>query len=130
MKKYTQAEFDAIPRDDHGVKHCPTGDYSAIKYIPEWCRFAEGCKCEFGEIKRLFTAGGFGSVGRTTYFWLITDGSIHVRCGCFTGTLDDWQNEVKETYGDSSLAKAYLALVPAVVEMSKSLENGDDQQCK
>lgn len=28
MKKFTQEEFDAIPRDEHGIKHCTSGDYS------------------------------------------------------------------------------------------------------
>ena len=39
MKKYTQEEFDAIPRDEQGVKQCPTGDYTAITRFGEGCRF-------------------------------------------------------------------------------------------
>ena len=31
MKKYTQAEFDAIPKDMNGKKNCPSGDYTQIK---------------------------------------------------------------------------------------------------
>lgn len=34
MKIYTQEEFDAIKRDEHGYKNCPTGDYSQIKSFP------------------------------------------------------------------------------------------------
>ena len=54
MKKYTQAEFDALPVID-GRKQCPTGDYSDIRSFGEWCSFGERCsfdewcKCEFGE---------------------------------------------------------------------------------
>ena len=47
MKVYTQKEFDAIKRDEYGVKNCPTGDYSQIKSFPELCSFGKGCR--FGE---------------------------------------------------------------------------------
>lgn len=53
MKKYTQEEFDAIPVDGFGIKHCPTGDYTAINCFVGWCSFREGCSfdagCDFGE---------------------------------------------------------------------------------
>ena len=52
MKRYTQAEFDALPRDEYGVKHCPSGDYSQVNNFDECCRFNEGCSfgehCSFG----------------------------------------------------------------------------------
>lgn len=42
MKVYTQKEFDAIKRDEYGVKPCPTGDYTQIKSFPEQCSFGGG----------------------------------------------------------------------------------------
>ena len=180
MKKYTQAEFDAIPVDENGIKHCPTGDYTAIDRFGRGCRFGEDCRfgagcrfgaacrfgvgcrfgahcsfgvdcsfgeycsfgegcrfgaacrfgedcrfgahcsfdahciCEFGQFASMLSAGGFGSGGRTTYFFLLADGRICVRCGCFSGTLDEWAAKVKQTHGDSQIAKAYLLLAPAV----------------
>ena len=150
MKKYTQAEFDAIPVDENGIRHCPTGDYTAINRFGEYCsfgvdcsfgahcsfgevcRFGAGCSfgggcsfgaafrfgahciCEFGQFVSMLSAGGFGSCGRTTYFFLRSDGCICVRCGCFAGTLDEWAAKVKQTHGDSQIAKAYLLLIPAV----------------
>ena len=47
MKKYTQEEFDAIERDEYGIKNCPTGDYTAIKNFGNGCSFGEVCR--FGE---------------------------------------------------------------------------------
>ena len=168
MKKYTQAEFDAIPVDENGIKCCPTGDYTAINCFGAHCRFGEVCRfgagcsfgvdcsfgahcrfgagcsfgevcrfgagcsfgegcrfgagcsfgeyciCEFGQFVSMLSAGGFGSCGRTTYFFLLSDGGICVRCGCFAGTLDEWAAKVKETHGDSYIARAYLLLIPAV----------------
>ena len=89
MKKYTQAEFDAIPVDENGIKRCPTGDYTAINRFGGDCRFGEGCICEFGQFVSMLSVGGFGSCGRTTYFFRLSDGRICVRCGCFAGTLDE-----------------------------------------
>ena len=174
MKKYTQEEFDAIPVDENGIKHCPTGDYTAINRFGAvcsfgaYCRFGAGCSfgarcsfgagcsfgevcsfgagcsfgevcrfdvdcrfgaycsfgahcrfgahciCEFGQFVSMLSAGGFGSFGRTTYFFLLSDGGICVRCGCFAGALDEWAAKVKQTHGDSQIAKAYLLLIPAV----------------
>ena len=60
LKKYTQSEFDAIPRNENGIKICPTGDYSAIKNISEACSFGE--RCSFGkECKAISPYWGFMS---------------------------------------------------------------------
>ena len=40
---------------------------------------------------------GFGSINRTTYMFRGQDGSINVRCGCFTGTLKEFEHEIKHT---------------------------------
>jgi hypothetical protein len=51
MKKYTQAEFDALPIVG-GARQCPTGDYTGINDFGEECRFGEQCRfgeeCSFG----------------------------------------------------------------------------------
>ena len=58
----------------------------------------------------MITFGGFGSEGRTTYIFILTDGNIFVRCGCFSGYIDDFRAKVKETHGDSKLAQEYLKI--------------------
>lgn len=125
MKKYTQEEFDQFPVNDYGYKRCPSGDYTLIEKFPECCSFGERCsfsdwcksdwcKCEFGEFQAMYTAGGFGSEGRTTYFFHMADGSICVRCGCFTGTIDEWKYQVKKTHENGVLAESYLLIGKAV----------------
>ena len=126
MKKYTQEEFDQFPVDERGRKQCPSGDYTLIQKFPErcsfgeWCSFGEccsfgeWCKCEFGEFTAMHIAGGFGSEGRTTYFFHMADGSICVRCGCFAGNINEWENQVKKTHGNGVLAESYLLIGKAV----------------
>ena len=131
MRKYTQEEFDQFPADECGYKQCPSGDYTLIQKFPEYCSFGdwcsfgeccsfgERCKCEFGEFQAMYTVGGFGSEGRTTYFFHMVDGSICVRCGCFTGTIDEWESKVKKTHGVTPYAQVYLLIGAAVRAMCK-----------
>lgn len=128
MRRYTQAEFDALDRDEYGIKHCPTGDYSHIKdfgarcNFGAWSRFGEECRfgagCSFGERCR-FGAGcsfenvgeyvglypyvafiGCGSrVGSKTYVYNLAQG-IYVRCGCFLGTLAEFRERVRTENAD------------------------------
>ena len=40
---------------------------------------------------------GFGSINRTTYMFRGQDGRIKVKCGCFRGTLKEFEHEIKHT---------------------------------
>ena len=57
---------------------------------------------------------GIGSEHRNTTFFKTKDGSISVKCGCFSGTLAEFEAKVKETHGDSKFAKEYLKSVELV----------------
>ena len=57
---------------------------------------------------------GLGSCNRNTTFFKCKDGYIHVSCGCFSGTLEEFADKVKETHGDSKFAKEYLAAIEIV----------------
>ena len=53
---------------------------------------------------------GFGSVNRTTTFYRTKNGGIGVKCGCFSGTLDEFRQKVKTTHKDGKYAKEYLII--------------------
>lgn len=56
-------------------------------------------------------AKGFGSVNRTTTFYLSQDHkTVLVSCGCFNGTIEEFKNKVKRQYMNSDLGKEYLRL--------------------
>ena len=57
---------------------------------------------------------GLGSFNRNTTFFKCKDGHIHVSCGCFSGNLEEFENKVKETHGDSKYSKEYLACIEVV----------------
>ena len=56
---------------------------------------------------------GFGSHNRSTTMFRAKGGNICVSCGCFSGTLQEFESKVKETHGNSEFAREYLALVEA-----------------
>lgn len=56
---------------------------------------------------------GFGSHNRSTTIFRAKNGNICVSCGCFIGSLQEFENKVKETHGNNKFAKEYLALVEA-----------------
>lgn len=57
---------------------------------------------------------GLGSQNRNTTFFKCKDGHIHVSCGCFSGSIQEFETKVKETHGDSKYAKEYLACIEVV----------------
>jgi len=86
---------------------CSFGDYST---------FGKSCVCEFGEFDNMVSCCRFGSAERTTYFFHLINGDIFVRCGCFSGSLNEWEEQVKETHKGTHLGTAYLLLIPAIKE--------------
>ena len=56
---------------------------------------------------------GFGYENRNTTMFKEKDSLIFVNCGCFSGTLSEFESRVKETHGNNKFAKEYLALVEA-----------------
>ena len=55
----------------------------------------------------------FGSHNRNTTMFREENGNIYVSCGYFSGTLQEFESEVKETHGSNKFAREYLALVEA-----------------
>lgn len=70
MKIYTQAEYDAIERDEFGIKRLPEGDYTQVVLdnrrhaIDARCDFGAGCKfddeCDFDDGCKFDDECGFG----------------------------------------------------------------------
>lgn len=67
--------------------------------------------------KRYIQVGCIGSVKRQTTYCMDDD---NVWCGCFEGTLEEFEEKVKETHADN---KQYLAEYMGAIEYFKSLRN-------
>ena len=114
MRIYTIEDLETFERDEIGRLICPSGDYSAIRSFGEWCSFGE--RCSFGEscllenhhhfeniaeeVDRVVKIDRIGSRKGCTYFFK-TLSEIYVRCGCFFGTLGEFEEQVNKTHKDN-----------------------------
>jgi len=62
--------------------------------------------------------GPIGSREAYTTFFKDAD-NIMVSCGCYKGTIQEFEDKVKETYQDNKYAKQYLSTINYVKAMFK-----------
>ena len=55
------------------------------------------------------TISPIGSRNGVTTAFRTVDG-VRVKCGCFYGSIAEFEKQVRETHGDNQYAKEYLAL--------------------
>ena len=63
-----------------------------------------------GAAGKILSFGPIGSRQGITYVTK-TERTIHVRCGCFYGTLEEFAAKVEEEHGDSQYGKSYKAAI-------------------
>ena len=64
----------------------------------------------WGAAGKILYFGPIGSRQGITYVTK-TERTIHVRCGCFYGTLEEFAAKVEEKHGDSQHGKSYKAAI-------------------
>ena len=63
-----------------------------------------------GAAGKILSFGPIGSRQGITYVTK-TERTVHVRCGCFYGTLEEFAAKVEEEHGDSQHGKSYKAAI-------------------
>ena len=112
-------------------KYCSFGERCSFG---EWCSFGACCSfgeyCSFGErcnldnnlkfeniseqVDRVLKIDCIGSRKGCTYFFK-TLSEIYVRCGCFFGTIADFESKVNETHANNEqYKKEYLEAIKYV----------------
>ena len=72
------------------------------------CGNARVCgDAKINKISDVLCISPIGSRNDTTTFFKTKDNNICVKCGCFTGTIDNFLGAVEETHGENKHAKAY-----------------------
>lgn len=56
----------------------------------------------------------FGRSGRTTTVFREKSGELRVQCGCFNGTLAEFEAQVEQTHGDTQHGKVYKAIIEVI----------------
>ena len=57
---------------------------------------------------------GIGSRLGTTTVFTDKDGGVLIKCGCFSGTLEEFEKKVDDTHGDMKYGKEYRALIELI----------------
>ena len=68
---------------------------------------------DWGKLQDILITGPLGSRKAYTTCYK-TDKGIYVKCGCFSGTLDEFVAKVKKTHSGNTHERDYLALVEFV----------------
>lgn len=74
------------------------------------------------------TIGPIGSRNGYTSFNRAKDGTTLVVCGCFHGTIEEFETAVRETHGDNQHEKAYMAAIQFVRSVINTEAVSDDRQ--
>lgn len=53
----------------------------------------------------------FGSYGRHTHAYITAENKIEITCGCFRGSIEEFEAKVRKTHGDNQYANEYLAII-------------------
>lgn len=56
----------------------------------------------------------FGSIGRTTTAFREKENRVKIKCGCFSGSVEEFWEKVEETHGDSKFGKEYKAIIEVI----------------
>ena len=85
-------------------------------------------KCSASDKEMIDTCiKGFGIEYRNTTFYRQKDGSIGVKCGCFSGTLEEFREQVKNTR-EGKIAKEYLMIADLMeYHFEKEEGKGDNE---
>ena len=72
-----------------------------------------GANTEFGTLRDIMQVSNIGSRSDTTVVYY-TEQGIFIKCGCFKGSLAEFEAKVKETHKGNDHEKAYLAMIELV----------------
>ena len=92
--------------------HCQKCEGCWSCYNCRKCWHCEDCK-DFQDNPQRYITGRIGSrYDQTTFYWL--SDRTWVECGCFSGTLEEFESEVKKVHGDNEHGQAYMAEIAKV----------------
>ena len=56
----------------------------------------------------------FGIKGRTTTVFREKEDKIKIKCGCFSGSIEEFEKRVEEKHGDSKFGREYKAIINVI----------------
>ena len=104
MRELTKEEIEVLQRHAKWLKNEEGGEKADLRDAD-----LRGADLR-GAAGKILSFGPIGSRQGITYVTK-TERTIHVRCGCFYGTLEEFAAKVEEEHGDSQHGKSYKAAI-------------------
>jgi len=99
-------------RDCHDCSYCSNCNNCRYCSNCHNCSSCSSCR-EFKTNPQRITSPILGSRdSQTTYYW--NEQIEQIVCGCFCGTLEEFENQIKVTHGENDFAKGYFDWINAV----------------
>lgn len=99
--------------NENNLSHEGNAWVSDEAYVSDKARVSgDACICSNAKIatsEDYAIIQGFGTECRVTTFYRCVDGKVRVKCGCFSGTIDEFRDQVKRTR-TGKVAKEYLMI--------------------
>ena len=57
---------------------------------------------------------GFGSCNRHTHAYLTKEKKVEITCGCFRGSIEEFEKKVEETHSGTIYEKQYKAIINVI----------------
>ena len=73
---------------------------------------------ELWRVRPVLQLGPCGSVGRyTTVLFFADGGDPLIRCGCFTGDIDEFREKIESRHGDTFFGREYRAMADHIAAL-------------
>ena len=56
----------------------------------------------------------FGAANRHTHSYKTKSGKIEITCGCFRGSIEEFEKQIKETHRGNEFERQYMAIVEVI----------------
>lgn len=114
MRELTKKEIEVLQRHAKWLKNEEGGEKADLRGSDLRDADLRGADLRganlWGATGKILSFGPIGSRQGITYVTK-TERTIHVRCGCFYGTLEEFAAKVEKEHGDSQHGKSYKAAI-------------------
>ena len=122
MRELTKKEIEVLQRHAKWLQNEEGGEKADL-----WGADLRGADLR-GAAGKILSFGPIGSRQGITYVTK-TERTVHVRCGCFYGTLEEFAAKVEKEHGDSQHGKSYKAAIEFIKAHDAACWQDDVEEC-
>lgn len=122
MRELTKKEIEVLQRHAKWLQNEEGGEKADLRDANLWGADLRGAA------GKILSFGPIGSRQGITYVTK-TERTVHVRCGCFYGTLEEFAAKVEKEHGDSQHGKSYKAAIEFIKAHDAACWQDDVEEC-